>query len=108
LLPEDIVYIEAFAHNTELYTKEKHYCVREGISVWRERLPGEMFCSCHRSYLVNLSHVVRLEKEAVILYDGRQIPLSRRSYKEVNQAFIRFYSRMRKEEEDSSEGRPDC
>lgn len=95
LLPEDIVYIEAFAHNTELYTREKHYCVRESISVWKERLPEEAFCSCHRSYLVNLLHVVRLEKEAVVLDDGRQVPLSRRSYKDVNQAFIRFYSRIR-------------
>lgn len=99
LLPEDIVYIEAFAHNTQLYTKEKCYCVREGISVWKERLPEEAFCSCHRSYLVNLFHVVRLEKEAVVLDDGRQVPMSRRSYKEVNQAFIRFYSRMREEED---------
>ncbi len=49
LLPEDIVYVEAFSHNTALYTKEKCYLVREGISVWRERLAGEVFCSCHRS-----------------------------------------------------------
>lgn len=40
LQPEDIVYVEAFSHNTALYTKEKCYLVREGISVWRERLAG--------------------------------------------------------------------
>lgn len=99
LLPEDILYIEAFAHNTELHTKEKCYFVSDGISVWRERLPEETFCSCHRSYLVNLYHVVRLEREAVILDDGRLVPLSKKSYKDVNQAFIRFYSRVRAAEE---------
>lgn len=95
LLPEDILYIEAFAHNTELHTKEKSYFVSDGISAWRERLPEETFCLCHRSYLVNLFHVVRLEKAAVILDDGRQVPLSKKSYRDVNQAFIRYYSRIR-------------
>lgn len=97
LQPEDIVYVEAFSHNTALYTKEKCYLVREGISVWRERLAGEVFCSCHRSYLVNLFHVARLEREAVVLDDGRRVPLSRRSYREVNQAFICFYSKIKKD-----------
>lgn len=99
LLPEDIVYIEAFSHNTVLYTKEKCYHVREGISVWIKRLPKESFCACHRSYLVNLFHVVRLGRETVVLDDGRQVPMSRRSYKEMSQAFIRYYSGMRKEKE---------
>lgn len=92
LLPEDIVYIEAAAHNTELHTREKCYVVREGINVWRDRLSMEMFCSCHRSFLVNLLYVAHLEKEMVILDDRRQIPLSRKSYTDVNRAFIRFYS----------------
>lgn len=99
LLPEDILYIEAFAHSTELHTKEKCYLVSDGIGAWRERLPGETFCSCHRSYLVNLFHVVRLEKAAVILDDGRHVPLSKKSYRDVNQAFIRYYSRIRRTED---------
>lgn len=100
LMPEDILYIEAAAHNTELHTREKCYMVGDGIHVWRKRLPEEEFCSCHRSYLVNLLHVAHLEKETVILDDGRQIPLSRKSYKDVNLAFIRFYSTRIAEEVD--------
>lgn len=97
LMPEDIVYIEAAVHNTELHTEDKCYVVREGINVWKERLPEEAFCSCHRSYLVNLLYVSHLEKEAVILDDGRQIPLSRKNSKDVNRAFIRFYSKKKTE-----------
>ena len=33
LLPEDIVYIEAAAHNTELHTREKCYVVREAVHI---------------------------------------------------------------------------
>ena len=96
-MPEDIVYIEAAVHNTELHTEDKCYVVREGINAWKERLPEEAFCSCHRSYLVNLLYVSHLEKEAVILDDGRQIPLSRKNSKDVNRAFIRFYSKKKTE-----------
>ncbi|MCI9323921.1 MAG: hypothetical protein HFH81_11805 [Lachnospiraceae bacterium] len=60
-------------------------------------MPEEAFCSCHRSYLVNLLYVSHLEKEAVILDDGRQIPLSRKNSKDVNRAFIRFYSKKKTE-----------
>lgn len=93
ILPREIVYIEAFAHNTELHAKESVYCVREGIGMWQKCLPGEEFVSCHRSYLVNLLYVSRLEKNTVVLEDGSELPLSRRSYAAVNQAFIKFYRR---------------
>lgn len=92
---EEIVYLEAFAHNTQLYTREKSYCVREGIGAWRKRLPMEMFVVCHRSYLVNLLYVARLKKDRIVLDDGKEVPMSRRCYQSVNQAFIEFYRQMR-------------
>lgn len=55
-------------------------------------MPEEAFCSCHRSYLVNLLYVSHLEKEAVILDDGRQIPLSRKNSKDVNRRMAAFQS----------------
>lgn len=106
LLPEDIMYIEAFAHNTELHTKDRHYLVKEGISAWKDRLPGETFCSCHRSFLVNLLYVAHLEKEALVLDDGSRIPVSRKNYRETNEAFIRFYSSAKMTQADPED--PHC
>lgn len=91
---KDIVYIEAFSHETEVHVKEAVYRVREGIGVWQERLSGSgLFVLCHRSYLVNLLYVARIDKSEVVLDGGERIPLSRRSHRAVNEAFIRFYSR---------------
>lgn len=53
------------------------------------------FLRCHRSYLVNLSHVRRIEKADVIMDNGDRIPLSRRLYKEVNERFIRYFTERR-------------
>lgn len=51
------------------------------------------FVKCHRSYLVNLSHVYRIEKTEVVLDNGDKIPLSRRLYQTVNDSFIRYYQK---------------
>lgn len=50
-----------------------------------------MFVLCHRSYIVNLMYVSKLEKNTVILDDGKVIPMSKRCAKSVKEAFISFY-----------------
>lgn len=91
LYREDIIFIEASGHNINLNTKEAAYCIREGISIWQKRLNDKMFVLCHRSYIVNLMYVSKLEKNAVILDDGKVIPMSKRCAKSVKEAFISFY-----------------
>jgi len=46
---------------------------------------------CHRSYLVNLRHIRRIDQTELSLDDGAQLPVSRRLYAAVNDAFIRFF-----------------
>lgn len=91
LQEKDIMYIEAFSHDTEVHLREATYRIREGISVWQQRL-SDSFVPCHRSYLVNLLYVARIDKTDIILDNGESVPLSRRNQKSVNEAFIRFYS----------------
>lgn len=92
LYEKDIMYIEAFSHDTEVHLKEGTYRVKEGITSWQKRL-SDLFILCHRSYLVNLLYVARLDKTEVVLDGGERVPLSRRNQRMVNEAFIRFYSR---------------
>lgn len=91
----DIWYLEAFGHQCMVYTKNDAYEVKESISKIESNaeLKKDSFIKCHRSYLVNLKHVSRVEKEAVVMDDGRKVPISRNSYKKVAQSFISFYSR---------------
>lgn len=91
----DIWYLEAFGHQCMIYTKNDVYEVKESISKMEanSELKEDYFVKCHRSYLVNLKHVSKVEKEAVVMDDGRKVPISRNSYKKVAQSFISFYSR---------------
>ena len=56
-----------------------------------EKLQGEDFFRCHRSYLVHLSHIRKIEKNQVILDWGAEVPVSRDRRKGLYQAFMEYH-----------------
>jgi len=88
---EEIVYIESFAHFTEVVTTKRVFRAKLPIRELEGQL-GENFSRCHRSYIVGLKYVDKITKTDVVLDNGKQIPLSRRLYGEVNRALIRYFT----------------
>lgn len=88
---EDIFYAEAFAHTVCIHTGASQAQVQVSISALEQLLAGEPFIRCHRSYLVNLRHIRRIGREELLLDGGEKLPVSRRLYAAVNEAFIRFF-----------------
>jgi DNA-binding LytR/AlgR family response regulator len=86
---DDIYYAEAFSHCVTLYTKGGQENFNMRLSDM-EKLLGEGFFRCHRSYIVGMKHVRRVSRTSMILDTGREIPLSRTLYDAANQAFIGF------------------
>lgn len=91
LTAEEIQYVEAFSHSVSVVTKSGIYEVKKSLSEM-EAMLGEGFVRCHRSYLVGLRFVARLSKQAVILDDGTELPLSRGAAQTVHKAFIHYYA----------------
>jgi len=87
---KDILYTEAFAHKTTIQTTSGSIDARLFISELVEML-GDEFCCTHRSYLVGIKHIKQITKTEVIMDNGKKIPLSRRRYGTVNQAFINYH-----------------
>ena len=92
---KDIWYLEAFGHQCMIHTKSDVHEVKESIGKIEATMETEeaSFIKCHRSYFINLKHVSKIEKDSVVMDDGRSLPISRNSYKKVAQAFIDFYRR---------------
>jgi DNA-binding LytR/AlgR family response regulator len=87
---DDIVYAEVLSHTVVLYLadgREEEFKMR--ISDM-EKLLGDGFFRCHRSYIVSLKYVRRVTKTAMILEDNQEITLSRGLYDAANQAFIKY------------------
>lgn len=87
---DQILYVEATAHNCEVVTKTETLTVKQSISQLSELL-GEQFISTHRSYLVNLTGMYRIGKNEIVLTGGLRIPISRSRQKAVNEAFLQYY-----------------
>ena len=86
-----VQYIEAFSHAVAIVTGADTVQVKMSISE-AEKLLGDGFVRCHRSYLVGLKHIARLSKTEVILDDGKALPLSRSAAATVHKAFISYYT----------------
>lgn len=86
---DDIYYAEAFSHYVTLYTKSGQESFNMRFSDM-EKMLGEGFFRCHRSYIVGMKHVRRVTRTSMVLDTGKEIPISRALYDAVNQAFIKY------------------
>ncbi len=87
---DSVAYIEAFGRTTQVHLSDGSIMdCNKGIGQFAD---VQGFVPCHRSYIVNLRHVRSIERTALLLDGGDEIPLSRRMYQKVNQEFIRYYT----------------
>lgn len=87
----DILKIEVYSRKCIYTTEREEYIVTEAMKEAVEKVPRETFILCHRGILVNVFHIQRIEKDKLHLTGGMTVPVSRRLYPTVNQAFINFY-----------------
>lgn len=87
----DIIYVESMGHYVTFYLDDEEYDCKYNISELLIELADSGFVKTHRSYLVNLKYVERITKSSCLMTNKQEIPLSRSSYKEVNQKFIEYY-----------------
>lgn len=91
ILQKDIITLEVFQRQCVYTTTETSYTVCESWKEAGKKLQPEWFVPSYRGILVNLFHVKSITRDHVHLTDGRDVPVSRRQYGELNQAFICFY-----------------
>jgi DNA-binding LytR/AlgR family response regulator len=76
----EIIYIEALASFTKVYTQGKTTVISESISELHTKLPPDSFLRIHKSYLVPLNKIIGISTKNVIL-ENHKIPMGL-SYRE--------------------------
>ncbi len=81
---KDVVYIEAYDDYVKIYTQEGMFLKKKTLSHY-EQILSDKFIRVHRSYLVQLSHITKIEpmekdNHIVILKNGIRVPVSRSGY----------------------------
>ena len=84
-----IFYLESNAHRALIYTDTENYSLYERLSTLKERLPS-CFLACHKSYIVNMNKIKRIEKKVIILENLTEIPISKSQYATVKQTYFRY------------------
>lgn len=88
----DIEYFESNKHYISIVSIDRIYLFRENIGCLCTYLPPSLFIRCHKSYIVNLTHINALAKDAISLNSGRSIPMSRYYRSSVEQSFLLYSS----------------
>ena len=65
------------------------------MSYWQETLTDPCFFQCHRSYIINLSHVLQFNKDLIQLTDNQQAYLTRRKYTAFKKAYMLYLENTR-------------
>lgn len=91
---KEILYLESDRHEIKIYTQnyrqETSYLTVETLAQCEEKLRAFGFVRIHKSYLVNLYHVAKLEKNCLTLDCGKQLYISRYRYTEVKLQFENY------------------
>lgn len=95
---EDIMYVESVAHKLYFRVIQDSalltFTMYEKLDVMEEMLQDAAFCRIHKSYLVNLKYVKRLERDGVLLRNGTRLSIARSRNKEVGEAVIGYWGRI--------------
>lgn len=73
---KDIMYIKADNVYLEVYTKEQMFLVRSPLKDYLEKLPSNSFFRSHKSYIINVEHVMAINAKDVLIGD-ELIPISK-------------------------------
>ncbi len=90
---DEICYLESAGHMVTIYTKtDCHRCYGRLEKLY-ECLP-EHFIQCHKSYVVNMDLISRMEKGQVWMEDETKIPISKARYGATKARYHRYMERM--------------
>jgi two-component system LytT family response regulator len=81
----DIFYLEAADDYVKIHTQEGYFLKNKTMSHFEQVLNGQQFVRAHRSYIVNVQQITRIDpyekdNHIAILRSGAKVPVSRGGY----------------------------
>ena len=89
-----IRYISKLASRTEVIIGRESFQSGMTLAEWEDALDSRMFLQVHKSYIVNLSEIERIE-DKITLKNGEILPVARRRKSELLKQFVQYDLRYR-------------
>ena len=88
----EIIYIEALNRKIIYYLRNNSQitCVEKFASVCDQLLQHPEFLLAHRSFLVNMNYIRRIDAADLYLANGKFLPLAQRRISEIKRLYLAF------------------
>lgn len=86
----EICYLEVNDHILSVHMEKNALVCKGRLKDESEKLIPYGFIQCHRSYLVNLSYIAKLDKLNIVMQNGDRIPISKQNKRNVMEQFTKF------------------
>lgn len=83
----DIQYAEKVGRRLKVCTIAREYDTYMSMKELEDKVKGEVFVRCHKSYLINLMAVSGLHKEGILIA-GQTIPVRRQAMKDLKKQLV--------------------
>lgn len=91
IVRKDILYLMADGNTVRIFTESAEYRSERPLKQWFEELLDQrMFFACHRSYIVNLGKIMKIEKDMAVMPTGEKVPVARRSRRELQKEYMMY------------------
>lgn len=94
---KDIVYCESYKRKIFIHIKGyDEFVTTFRLDTVEELLNDQRFLRCHKSYLVNMDYIVKIENRNFILVDGSEIPIPRENLHNMKAKYFDYiYSKAK-------------
>ena len=90
---EDLLYLAAQGNYINVKTKEKEFLVSGNLKHWEMQLNHIPIIRVHKSYVINLMHIMRIDQEVILNHCSNAIPIGRRYKTEVKTTYEEYLIR---------------
>ena len=88
ILLRNIQYIEIKRHTAYIHTTERIIQTSRGMNALEAEINNPDFLRCHRSFLVNMRHIRRIEKRDFVMENGDLVPIGSSDAAATRQKFM--------------------
>ena len=91
----EILFVETLRKKLNIQTRNNQYHIYSAINEFEKQLSSFSFYRCHRSYLVNLEHVVKFSQDEIFLDNGQSIYLAKRKHSDFKKHWLQYLGNVR-------------
>ncbi|MCI6887599.1 MAG: LytTR family DNA-binding domain-containing protein [Lachnospiraceae bacterium] len=89
----NICYLESMRHQIIIHTTGEQIVCYDQIDHLMQRL-SPAFLQCHKSFVVNMNYIRRIDKNRILLQTREEIPISKARYAETRTAYFRYMGEL--------------